>query len=73
VVPLTDFADGDGGISVAVLSKTHLHPPSCTRGVRLSAPQRLTISHQSGSRRNAVREVQTEAVTSSNLIFVLRC
>jgi hypothetical protein len=70
---LTDFADGDAGTSVAVLSKTHFHPPSCTRGIRLSAPQRSMVSDQSESRRSAVRETPAAAVTSSKLIFVLRC
>jgi|HubBroStandDraft_6_1064221.scaffolds.fasta_scaffold923499_2 hypothetical protein len=73
MVPQGDLFDGDGSVSVAVLSKTHLHTPSCTRAVRLVRPQRLEMTTQSESRSSALPECESRMPLSTKLISVLRC
>ena len=73
IVPQGDFSDGDGGMSVTVLSKTHGHTPSCTRTVRLASPQRLQMTLQAESRNTVLPERESRATVSPNLTSVLRC
>jgi len=73
VVPSVDPFDGDGGTSVAVLSKSHLHTPSGTRAVRLAPPQRQEITAQAENRKTEIPENELRTTISTSLISVLRC
>ena len=73
MVPQGDLFDGDGGTSVAVLSKSHLHTPSCTRAVRLAPPRRLLLAAQAERRAAVMPEAVPQTTISNDLVFVLRC
>ena len=73
MVPQGDLFDGDGGTSVAVLSKSHLHTPSWTRAVRLAPPRRLALAAHVETHAAVLAEAVPQTTLANDLVFVLRC
>lgn len=73
MVPQGDPFDGDGGASVTILSKSHLHVPSRTRTVRPAPPRRQASPVQAERQTTVLPEGDLETTASTNLVFVLRC